>query len=577
MAEIQTSRNSSAVKLAESVKQAEDKLKPFREQRKIFITEYCGPYYGANEKVEGKRIPLPLMFSLAQTLIPMLSMREVRADVTSEIKTLRPFGRKLGAGIDKVCREVDAATEFSLAVFDMLWGVAIIKVGCGASAAAAGGAESGDILRDPGQPFVAAIDLDDYIIDDFARKRSRASFEGDSYSVLYEWAMDSDFFDKAGRSEIERLEKLGQPQGAGNKVADLGGKAGPGDPFERWIQLKDLWLPHQNMVVTIPGDVNSVQRYIREVAWDGPERGPYEMLAPFKIPTTVMPVCLAGIICDLYELCNILANKVARQAERQKDVGVYEGPSEADGQNIKNAEDGEMVLVNNSKGVGMLSFGGANPQGYEATQWFYEFFRKVSGNLDTLGGLETQAKTLGQEEMLLQQAGVRVNDIREAVQTFAGRIIEKLAWWLWTDPQREMELSIHLPGGIEIPARWTPEAREGNFLDYNFQIDPYSLGSESPEQQYRKMMELVKEAVIPLSPFGAPQGSYPDVGKLISDLGRKRNIREVDEWWIEGTPQVVPQQGGPRTTETTNISLGRGGQGTAQPAPKPQQPVETAP
>lgn len=582
MPEIQTSKNSSAVKLAECVKQAEEVLKRFREQRAKFLAEYCGPYYGANEAVAGKRIPLPLLFSLAQTLVPMISMREIRADVTSEMAPLRPFGRKMGAGIDKVCREVDAAAETRSAIFDMLWGVGIVKVGCGASAAASGGAESGDILRDPGQPFVAAIDLDNYFVDDFARKRSRASFEGDSYSVLYEWAMDSDFYDKAGRDEIERLANLGEPQPSGGKVKDLSSGSGAkgGDPFEKWIYLKDLWLPHQNAVVTIPGDLESVQRYIREVAWDGPERGPYEMLAPFKIPTNVMPVCLAGIIYDLYELCNILANKVARQAESQKDVGYFEGPSEADGQRIKDAEDGQMVRVDNSKGIGMLSWRGANKEGYVACDWFYEFFRKVSGNLDTLGGLETQAKTLGQEEMLLQQAGIRVNDIRNAVQEFGSRIVEKLAWWLWTDPQREMNLLVSLPGGIQIPARWTPEAREGDFLDYNFQINPYSLGSDSPEQQYRKMMELVKEAVIPLAPFGMPQGSYPNVGKLVADLARNRNIPEVDEWWLEGLPQVAPQQGGPQTTETTNISLARGGQQTRpQPAgqPKPQQAVETVP
>ena len=53
------------------MKAAEEKLNPFREKRKDFVKQYAGPHYG--EGYDG-RLPLPLMFSLAQTLVPMVAV-----------------------------------------------------------------------------------------------------------------------------------------------------------------------------------------------------------------------------------------------------------------------------------------------------------------------------------------------------------------------------------------------------------------------------------------------------------------------------------------------------------------------
>ncbi|KKK85251.1 hypothetical protein LCGC14_2775180, partial [marine sediment metagenome] len=45
MVAAQTDKNRSAHRLAQAVKQADNRMQPFRESRVKFIREYAGPYY----------------------------------------------------------------------------------------------------------------------------------------------------------------------------------------------------------------------------------------------------------------------------------------------------------------------------------------------------------------------------------------------------------------------------------------------------------------------------------------------------------------------------------------------------
>ena len=70
-------------------------------------------------------------------------------------------------------------------------------------------------------------------------------------------------------------------------------------------------------------------------------------------------------------------------------------------------------------------------------------------------------------------------------------------------------------GHYPVDASWFPDEREGNFLDYNFEIDVYSMTYKTPAQRWRGIMEIVS-MVMQMSPILQQQGGSIDMQMLIS-------------------------------------------------------------
>jgi len=207
----------------------------------------------------------------------------------------------------------------------------------------------------------------------------------------------------------------------------------------------------------------------------------------------------------------------------------------------------------------VISLGGVKQDNYRSTDFFHAIFERIAGNPSTLGGLQAKAPTLGQEQMLYANASARVNDMRNiVVHDACSKVLERMAWYLWTDPIREHASTIRFPGGLEMPVKWTPDLREGDFLDYNFSISAYSTGRDSPEMQYRRLMEVIQSVVLPLSSLAEAQGTRLDVSKLIEIISRQLDLPALDAIFQPGEGvRGMPAPAGGRRTEITNVSVGR--------------------
>jgi len=310
------------------------------------------------------------------------------------------------------------------------------------------------------------------------------------------------------------------------------------------VELLDIWLPDEGVVVTLPGDTDAMTQLLREREYSGPEFGPYDMFCYARVPDNVMPVPVLSTVRDLAEVINALARKIKRQSERQKDVGVYSMGHEEAAEVIRTAPDGAMVGVPDKNQIDVLSFGGPNESNYKAVAWFRDYYNLIAGNPELLSGAGPQANTLGQDEMNRAAASVRLSDWRAQILAAAASVVRKVAWYEWTDPVTDEELRLALPSGIEIPVRWSAKAREGDFLDYNFEINPYRRRLRDPEQQYRRTMEWLTNVAIPLSQLGAPQGVMLDVEEAARVTARQLGV-DVGPWiFRRGAPLNVGNAGG---------------------------------
>ena len=547
---IQTSKNSSAVALANAAIQSEKTMRPFRDQRLAFVKAFVGPYYGAGSD---RHDPFNLLFSLVSTLVPALVI-DPKGDVTTRNELLGPVAELMRLTCDSVADEIGLAHVFRQGAVNSLFGQGILKTYL-APTDAAGFDPEGNILEDPGQVHVKVVDDDDWIPDASARVLSEMGYEGNRTVQPYEWAMDSGIYDRAALGKVAKAQ-VGRVQ----RTEDIwrGGKKPADDPsdFIKRVETVDFWIPHEDRIVVLPGDLNDTVGYLAEIEYDGPERGMYDHFGFTPVPGNLLSLPLISAIYDIFVMMNKQARKVARQADRQKDIGVYSLGHEAAATAVKNASDGEMVAVADKDQVGVLSFGGAKEEGYRAVAWFDEWFNKVAGNPDVVAGTQREAKTLGQDVMKLGQAGVRLNDWRGIARSVGDSVYEKIAWYVWNDPDMKRQLVGVGADGTPYQEQWDWSKREGDFADYNFHLGVHHRPDLSPEERYERIKDVVQNIILPLAPIASPQGRTVDVDKIVERVMRLTGLDIDGSIFTEGEPTELSLNT-PTSRQETRINMGQ--------------------
>ena len=112
------------------------------------------------------------------------------------------------------------------------------------------------------------------------------------------------------------------------------------DDLEPNVELMDVWLPREQLVVTMVTGKNLPPLSVME--WNGPENGPFHTLSLCTdVPDQIIPVSPAMNLKGMNDIINGLLRKQRRQAQRQKDIPFYQAGSEEDARRLGRASDGE--------------------------------------------------------------------------------------------------------------------------------------------------------------------------------------------------------------------------------------------
>ena len=282
-----------------------------------------------------------------------------------------------------------------------------------------------------------------------------------------------------------------------------------------------------------------------------------------------MPLSPVALLRDLHDLANNLFRKLTRQAERQKDVNYASGSSVDDAQRVVNADDGETIRVQSVDTISTAKFGGVDPNNLAFFMQTKSIFNEMGGNLAVLAGLAPQAETLGQEQILNTNASRRLEDMQERTIKWTQGIMRDLAWYEWTNPLLKRNLQKKVKGTeISIPVLFTPDDRIGQYIDYNFIIEPFSLQMKTPGERLRVVMAAVQSLILPLAPFIQQQGGTIDVQGILELFARYTGMTELSEIVefgnpIQPEPGAVPEPRQAANTTRTNVRVNKPG-ATAQ-------------
>lgn len=545
----------------------------FRKARGRFMAQMVGRFYGnlkMKDKEDKKASPMNLLHSAVTTLVPNLVYNEPKAKVRTDILIYRQYAEMLEGACNFLANRINLRMTLRKALYDSIMMAGFIKTGI---ASADQFLDLEGTVMEIGQPYADRVDPDDMVLDPWARDWDEQSFIGNRFRANLDDLLAMNVYD------ADELNRLSKDVDRKRMVSRLSGDVdGEYTELQRYIDLCEVYFPREKIVVTLPYyNGGKADSFLRITDYIGPDTGPYHMLGFTPVSDNILPVAPASIWYDLHILGNRIARKLARQAERLKRVLAYQGEAQEDVEEIADADDGETVRVTDVNLMKELTFGGAAPESYVWMDWVKRNFSEQAGNIEQLAGAASETPTLGQSEILQANTSVRLGDMQGAVYTFTSKIIRDLGFYLHTDPLIDLPLVKRTMDGGEQQVFYTPEMREGNFYDYTFKVEPYSMARPDPNMAVRRKLEFAT-SVIPAAVQAAMMlGPGFNVGAFLKSMAREVQLEEAAEWindpqiqaWIMQKVQMAMMMGDP----------GKAGGGAGMPMMggfNPQQPVPTA-
>ncbi len=222
------------------------------------------------------------------------------------------------------------------------------------------------------------------------------------------------------------------------------------------------------------------------------------------------------------------------------------GGAMEDGNRIQQASDGDILRVDNPEKCVPRDFGGPNAQNYQIYDALKQLFTYMAGNLDMMGGLAPQSKTLGQDQLLSQNASKAVADMQDRTVGFVEGAVRAILWFWWHDPFTVMRTNHTLQAlpGISIARDITPAMRRaGNFEDLDFKVDAYSMQHSTPQTRMAALSQMMQQIIMPMMPLLQQQGTGVNLNAFLKQAASYLDMPELLEIV---TIQEPPEQVGPK-------------------------------
>jgi hypothetical protein len=513
------------------------KFNHFRVARGRFMSQMVGRFYqktNPGDREDRKAAPLNLLASAVGTLVPNLVYNDPKIKVRTDVLAYRNYADILELAGNHLIHRIDLRMALRKAIVDSIFMAGFIKTGI---SAADQYLTLDGLDVELGQPYAERVDPDDMILDPMARDWDEQSFIGNKFRA------NLDDLQQSGLYDADLIEKLssrydGMSQDGNRAEKVMGDNASQQFQTEvqRYVDLVEVYMPREKVILTLPYSKDQTfDQFLRVADHEGPDKGPYHMLGYTYVPDNILPVAPAMLWYDLHILGNRIARKLARQSERIKRVLAYTSNAVEDVNEIAEADDGETVRVDDINNIKEVQYGGSGQESYDWMAWVKQHFSEQAGNIDLLNGVDTNTPTATQAQMLQANTSVRLSDMQNMVYSFTADISRDLVFFLHTDPLIEVPL-IQRQNGVEQQVVYTPEMRQGNWVDYNLRIQPFSMSRPDPNTAVRRKIEFATNAIPAAAQAAALLGPGFNVGAFLTRLANEVGIEDADEWL--NTPQM---------------------------------------
>jgi len=523
---------SACQQLKDSVNKKNDKM----------LKAYVSSYY--QKVVKRDPHPLNMIYRTVSIWLPFLAGGSPK-NIT-EPKTnlkLKPFAYIYQLALNQWMKDMKFVERTLLpVVFNSLFSRGIVKTGT----ARADTAKLSGYLTVTGKPYAEVVDDNNYIFDITAKDRTQYEFEGDKYLLPTDEAkeMYPKFADKLqpdfklyGEEHPKEIMNVG-------KI--------PYNKLREYSEFIDLWLPKEGVIITILPPNKGFAKILKTIPYEGPSDGPYDELGYNFISSSTIPIPPIYNLMEMDTAINTLYVKAREGAESLKKIGAYEAGNEKDAETARTAKNAGMYGFTNAAAIRELTLGGPSPEVWDFLNFTLNQFSEQAG----ITGLDyrTRGRTLGQEQILMSNASRTLNYMSQKVHSFAVSIVEKLAWEMWRNPTLQISSTIKAPGIGQASVTYNQLEQQGDFNDYSFDVEMFSMQRLNPEERFQKMWQLLTGWIMPTASISAQQGKIPNIPEITRTLSLYLGI-DTEGWYLTDMPQyqqMNPYQpvGGVKSADT---------------------------
>ena len=550
-------------RLLKAIKTSREALEPFRRVRKELIRNYVGSWY--SEGGARNKTLVNLINQTARIYTVALAANKPQVMVSTPLVENWPFALRFETNLNKLIGDMELDTTFRAIVLD-----AFFCIGCGVvmmrdtDTRFHGLLESEeDVWLDPGEPWLNRVSLDDLILDMTAKELTKMRYAGHRYRADYEKVKAEPGYDKNVKAKLTPTSKSStdNPDFAREIAAGI---AVDDDELKPMIWLQDIWVAENNTVATMALDQDLPPLIERD--WTGSQAGPYKFLSLGNVPDNVIPASPAINLKGMHDLQNRLHRRMEDDSDAHRTMNVFPPGGEDFAEVARTADRNAWIRGQDPQSIQQLEVGGIDQRDQAFSLFIQDEYDRFAGNLAAMGGLGPQADTVGQEEMIHGQVSRMEADMRMAVVGFAAKSILDLGRLMWEDQTLELQSSIPVGNsGIEVSSNWTPENRVGEFEDYDFKVEPYSMVFKTPEQKLQELFQVLQQ-IAPLWPMFQASGAALDAEAIVDEIARLKNRPEFKRFITFAAPadmlggdENTVRQSPVTSRETVRRNVGTGG------------------
>ncbi len=498
-------------------------------------------------------MPVNMLKLAVDIYVRHLAARSPRVLFSTRYEALRSTARDFELAVNQIPEEIRLTQTMRNVVTEALFGMGVVKCGLTTVSSTAEHAY--------GESFVDCVPFSTYFFDLSAPSWDAIQYEGNDYWMEYE-----DF--KAAEWVSDEAKKDARPDtyslnGAGGDLTDMAisVQSAP-EAFRDRIHMRDVWLPKERLLVTYRV---TNKKICHEVQFEDDMPSPYKRLGFTHVPGNLVPLPPVASWYDLNELYNAVFRKLGYSAAAYKAVLAFSGGDDQSITNLKKALHGDGITYHGAKPE-KLEAGGVDAPTLAFSMKVRDLCSYFGSNLDSLGGLAPMTQTIGQDKLLADAAGAQLRDMADQTIDFVRDVFRALAYYEWTNPIKKRKLKKPIVGTDEfITVDWDSDHKNGEFSQYDLDIDVYSLQDQSPNLMLQKLIAFLQQVVMPMWPAAQAVGGTLDVEGVLKEAARLANME-----WASGIIKfpddpVVSQQSTPNQHIGASRSPTEGNSGSAAP------------
>lgn len=505
-------------RLVQAIHQCGRDMQGFIRARDQCLALYRGNRWGRQRWQLQKRVPVPFMQLALDVHTQHLSSIRPQALIVTEEPRFLATADKLGIAENRLFDEIGFGPALRMFVQEALIGYPMMKV----SLSEVTTSRMHGWRHKAGQPFTDVVYTPDLVIDMSAFGFDRVAFVGNRYRVPLEWVKKN-----AGRKKLYRKEDVDKLSPMRRTPVDRKKPQVTVEPIYDMVELIDLYFPLDNWFTTIPApEQHEGDIVLHSGEWNGPKGGPYVPLSFGETQEEVLPVPPAWSWIDGHLAVNTLYNKLIEQAEDMKEVIGAQGNAVGDAERLIRARHGQIWRFDHPQNVKEFRFSGPDQPVMSFAIHLRSLLSHIAGNVDLMAGLQAQSGTATQDQLLFAQGSRRIQDLQQRVTATVEQIMRRLAWYLFHDPDIDIPLTRRI-GNVEVPSRLRHNDIRGDFLDYNFRIEPHSMRFKTPEERLAQLDGLMGR-VMNMAQIILQQGNTIDVSEYLRIAGDYSGLSEMD-------------------------------------------------